>query len=536
MPATQAHQEPTASEIRDELSRILQSAEFAASSHLARFLQYVVDESLAGKAASIKERNVAVHALQRDASYDPRTDPVVRMVAGKLRRALKRFYDGDGATNAVRIEVPKGGYRPRFKRVDVTQPGDLSLIASAGQPMSIDSDRTRRPILAVAPFIAFSRGIFERHVADAIAQDICVQLSRFSWFEVTDFLTALNLSRKKMTPLEIASSLCADFFLSGTIRKHDSSLRVTVQLADAALGRIIWAERFTLHTDDQELARQDGIVERVAARIGDVYGVLATTVLSKARRKSPERVTLCEAVMANLRYQLHLADGMFANALQSAEQAIRTDPEFAWGWAALGLLHMDNFLFSIDQRASEAAENALFCIREALKADAECGLAHFTQGVYHLTHGEVEQCVAAGERTVEFAHGSPFEMAGGGGLLAMVGEDERSKPLVDWAINNNPGLPGWVHWAATANHVKRGEYRQALLATQRFSLPECFWDHLFRAAAQVLTGDNEHAERSVSRAVELRPSLVERRREMVTKLVPEPALRKLLVDELPRVK
>ena len=318
MPGAPAQQEPTASEIRDELSRILQSAEFAASSHLAQFLQYVVNESLAGKAASFKERNVAVHAPQRDTAYDPRRDPVVRMVAGRLRRALKRFYDGDGAMNPVRIELPKGGYRPRVRKADATHPAGSSFIVSPGQPIPSDPNRTRRPIVAVAPFIAFSRGTFERHVADAIAQDICVQLSRFSWFEVTDFLTALNLSRKKLAPLQIASSLCADFVLSGTIRKHDSSLRVTVQLADTASGRIIWAARFTLQADDQDLARQDDIVERVAARIGDIYRVLATTVLSKARRKPPEGVTLCESVMANLRYQLHLApDGYFPNDAKS---------------------------------------------------------------------------------------------------------------------------------------------------------------------------------------------------------------------------
>jgi hypothetical protein len=117
----------------------------------------------------------------------------------------------------------------------------------------------------------------------------------------------------------------------------------------------------------------------------------------------------------------------------------------------------------------------------------------------------------------------------------MVGEDERSIPLVEWAIGNNPGLPGWVHWAATANHFKRGEYQQALLITQRFSLPECFWDHLLRAAAHVATGHDEHAARAVSQAVRLRPFLVERHREVVTKLVTEPTLRKCLLDELPRV-
>jgi tetratricopeptide (TPR) repeat protein len=312
-------------------------------------------------------------------------------------------------------------------------------------------------------------------------------------------------------------------------------MRVTVQLADAASGRIVWAERFTLRAEEEQLRQHDDIVDRVAARLGDLYGVLATAVLSRARRKPSEQITLCEAVLANLRYQLHLADGMYANALQNAEQAITADPEFAWGWAALALLYMDNFLLDIDPRAGEAAENALYCIRQALKADAECGLAHFSQGIYHLTRGEVEQCIAAAERTVEYAHGAPFETAGGGGLLAMVGEQAKSQPLVDWAIHNNPGLPGWIHWASTVNHIRRGDQQQALLATQRYSLPECFWDHLFRATAQFVAGDNDQAKSSLARAHHLRPSLIERRREMVHRLVPQPELQNVLINEVPRL-
>jgi TolB-like protein len=406
---------------------------------------------------------------------------------------------------------------------------------SAAPPNLTDFSRTRRPIIIVAPFVAFSRGNDERSLADSIAQDISVQLSRFSWFEVADFLRARNLSDNHPAPLEIASRFHADFLLGGTIHKQGPLLRLTVQLTHTDSGRILWAERFTIRTGDEQLRQHDDIVERVAARVGDTYGVLATSVLGLARRKPREQVTLCEAVLANLRYQLHLADGMFAKAFQNAELAIAADPEFAWGWAALSLLHMDNYVFAIDPSMSDSAESALYCIRQALRADAECGLAHFSQGLYHLTRGEAEQCIAAAERTAEFAHGSPFETAGAGGLLAMAGEHERSQPLMAWAIRNNPGLPGWVHWASTVNHLKQGEHRQALAATQRYSLPECFWDHLFRATTQFIAGDEGQAKLSSVRAEQLRPRLADQRRDLVSRLVPQPDLQQVLIDELPRL-
>src|SRR5688572_260917 len=87
-----------AGEAHAELARVLASPEFAASQQLSRFLQFVVTESLAGRSDRLKERTVARSALGRDDTFDSRLDCVVRVVAGKLRRALDRYYALEGAS------------------------------------------------------------------------------------------------------------------------------------------------------------------------------------------------------------------------------------------------------------------------------------------------------------------------------------------------------------------------------------------------------------------------------------------------------
>ena len=78
---------PTPEEIHAELARVLASPVFVASRQLARFLQFVVDESLSGHEDRIKERTVAIRALGRDSTFDRRLDPIVRMVAGDYEEA-----------------------------------------------------------------------------------------------------------------------------------------------------------------------------------------------------------------------------------------------------------------------------------------------------------------------------------------------------------------------------------------------------------------------------------------------------------------
>ena len=107
-----------------------------------------------------------------------------------------------------------------------------------------------------------------------------------------------------------------------------------------------------------------------------------------------------------------------------------------------------------------------------------------------------------------------------GALLSMVGESERSRPLLQEALEINPRLPGWVHWAAAVNAHQSGDALGAKRATQRFSLPECFWDHLISSTVQLRLGEVEKARISVKQALNLRPRLAEQPETIVSRIMP----------------
>ena len=100
--------------MRAQLERIVDSVEFAVSERARRFLRYVVEEALAGRGERIKAYSIAVEVLGRDEGFDANADPAVRIEAGRLRRALERFYLVAGQADPVLIEIPKGAYVPVF--------------------------------------------------------------------------------------------------------------------------------------------------------------------------------------------------------------------------------------------------------------------------------------------------------------------------------------------------------------------------------------------------------------------------------------
>jgi hypothetical protein len=116
-----------AERVRAQLDRILASATFAEADRPSRFLRFVVERALEGRAAEIKESVVAVEVLSRSPSFDPRSDPIVRTEAGRLRTRLSSYYEAEGKADEVRIVLPKGGYVPEFSQWQPVSPPAKAL-------------------------------------------------------------------------------------------------------------------------------------------------------------------------------------------------------------------------------------------------------------------------------------------------------------------------------------------------------------------------------------------------------------------------
>src|SRR5690606_34173333 len=71
-------------------------------------------ETLEGRSQELKEYTIGINVLKRDVDFNPQIDSIVRIHAGRLRRALKEYYYEEGREDALVISIPKGGYVPSF--------------------------------------------------------------------------------------------------------------------------------------------------------------------------------------------------------------------------------------------------------------------------------------------------------------------------------------------------------------------------------------------------------------------------------------
>ena len=103
---------PPADDVRHQLDRLLASSGFANAGRMSRFLKFVVEKTLAGEGERLKEYVIGIEVFDRDASYDPRLDSIVRVEAARLRAKLAEYYAGQGRGDPVVLSLPKGGYAP----------------------------------------------------------------------------------------------------------------------------------------------------------------------------------------------------------------------------------------------------------------------------------------------------------------------------------------------------------------------------------------------------------------------------------------
>jgi len=161
--------------VLSQLERVLASTQFRQAERSAGLLRFLVERSMNGADDRVKEYTVGVEFLGRGNDFDPRTDPIVRAEASRLRARLERYYASEGQPDEVTIELPKGSYVPQFRQRALAAP---AAPAPIGEPSpSPRAARDRRPIAwaglgILAVLAAFGAGVWSSRSAPAASEPL----------------------------------------------------------------------------------------------------------------------------------------------------------------------------------------------------------------------------------------------------------------------------------------------------------------------------------------------------------------------------
>jgi TolB-like protein/tetratricopeptide (TPR) repeat protein len=369
--------------IRQHLSLVLASSAFAPVDRLKRFLRYVVEETVSGRGENLKEYPIGVEVFDREPSFDPRTDPIVRVQARRLRARLTRYYEEEGRHEQMRIELPKGSYAPIFHRH-----------GAQGPKRTVASTLASRNTVMVLPFADCSPNGDMAYFCAGICDEIINRLAKLQQIRV------VAQSKTSDVPTQAATTI------GGSVRKSGDELRITVQIVDTANGLYLWSETFDRDSGDV-FAIQDEIAQAVLDKVKtDLIGSDAGR-----RIRRPASVSAYNLYLQGRYHCSQRTDAGLRKALEFFEKAISEDAQYAAAYSGLADAYSLLSHYGVLPPAevwTKAASNAAWAVLlDDELAEAHTSLAHVkaTQDWdWHSAEHEYQRAISLDPRSATAHH------------------------------------------------------------------------------------------------------------------------------------
>jgi TolB-like protein len=544
---------PEPAHVRAQLERILDSDEFIGSDRTHRFLRFVVEETLAGRGDRIKAFSVAIAAFDRDEAFDPQTDPIVRIEAGRLRRSLERYYFVAGAKDPVRIEIPKGTYVPEFSWLDAQDPdgsvagstsaptvaasaprslgqlprfpwptlGLMALIAvisglavfifasgTSDQRAAVDvKPNLPHPSVAILPLGVSGGGQLVTRLSSGMTNEVIRELSRYSSVFV---LGPQSIQRFGPTPdvTVMGADTGLDFVLSGSIQHAGDRIQVSVQLSDTVTGGIFWAETY-----DRDFAvervfdLQVEIARDIVRRIGQPQGAIARFDWKRTRGKAPEAWEAYDCVLQadDLRRRV-LPPALAPEVRACLERAVHEEPGYADAWMMLALIEIDEARFTpLALAPPDRLDLAHSAARRAVELAPDSGKAHMALMMASFLRGEVEEALASGQVAMQLDPHDPDILAEVGLRHVIAGDLESGMDLIERALHQYETVPLSYRMGLALGYLRQGLYQKASDAAGDFAQTPNFVYWSMVAAIHGKAGRHDKAREAARKLLELYP-------------------------------
>ena len=351
-------------EVRQQLERILNSKTFQQVQRLKRFVSFVVIETKDGRGDQLKEFVVGVQVFDKESSFDPRNDPIVRVQARRLRTRLEAYYLEEGQNDEILIELPKGGYAATFKR--------RGAVTSR---KSLPAALARRNTVVVLPFSDHSSAHDLDYFCQGISQEIIHALSKLEAARVVARdLSQLTVPTSNQPFTEAAAS--AGMIVTGSVRKSGDDLRVTTQLIDGASGDYLWSESID-RKNSNIFAIQEEVAQGVLKRLQ--AGFAQGGSLDGARRPT-ENLTAYNLYLQGRYHLSQRTEEGLRKAIEFFDKVIAEDPRYAQAYSGLAdayeLLGHYGALSPADVWTKAASNAAWAVLQNENSAEAHTSLAH----------------------------------------------------------------------------------------------------------------------------------------------------------------
>lgn len=512
--------------ILHELSLICSSIELKPKYRLCSLLEYLVNESLAGRADQIKNYNIGLDVFGRDKDFNPELDPIVRIQIGRLRRALDKYYSNEGISDPIRFSIPKGNYSPLFI------PNINSDLKSPDQSREEHLSSSAKPSIIVLPFTNLTGEENQDFFVKGLTEELSIELTRYEDFRVVGLRIKDNINIDAYKDEKLLKDLGANFVIQGSIRKENNKIKVSVRLTDAFTNEQLWGEQFKRELDPSNLILiQEDIARETVTIIANEYGIIPQRIAKESRKKAPADIDTYEAILKYYHYQIHHTPETALEAFTALEQAVVKDPECAAALAMLASLYGTRYQLDLPDSAL-AFEKTIELTKRAIKLEPDNQLVRIAYAWSSFIQDQKDRFLSDTENALALNPNSPFRIGMIGFFLSLYGEWEKGKSLLDRAMKQNIGFPAWYYGATTLYYYRLNDFETAYKEALKYDVPAIFWGPMLRAATLGQLGRKSEAEQHVHALKMLKPDFENKPKYLISRYVKEEDLVEKIVEGL----
>lgn len=473
----------------EQLERVLSSSYFAHAARLSRFFSYLAQETLSGNENRLSQHAIALDVFDRDETFDPAIDAVVRVEAGRLRSKLREYFSEEGRDDPVIITLPKRSYAVafEFRNRAALEQHTPSQNAGAAPAVSTPKDMvatTAQPTIAVLPFENMSPDADQDYFADGLSEDIITDLSQLPGVSVISRHSTFLYKTKCASVWQICQELKCDLVLEGSVRKSAGFVRVNAQLIDGSTGLHIWAQRY-----DREIADIFKLQDDINTSI--VKTLEIELAKQESRTPSARRTANIDAydyVLRGLKEGREFSKEGSIRARYCFECAIDLDPEYSVAHARLALNHIYWWITSWSHVREDTIDKGRKLAERAVTLNDTLAIAHTALSWAHLWSGRFEEAIDAGERALVRDANDADALERQSLTLSWCGKPERALALLDDARRLNPHEPYYFPQGCAEFSAERFEGAMKLFAASTQRYPNFLPAYLLLAATLKIAG------------------------------------------------
>ncbi|RVC37734.1 hypothetical protein [Mesorhizobium sp. M7A.F.Ca.CA.004.04.2.1] len=512
------HATPAAPAVRETLERLLASQTFGRSERARKLLRYLVEREQAGEADRLKGFSIAMDVFGKDGDFDPSTDAVVRVQAGRLRELLQHYFANEGIAEPVRIAIPRGGYVPAYElnairlpdiaesvpelRLDGAASTDRSNEAGTGmlEAMSLASvpsspapsvaRHLRFFWMAIALVIAMLGVLILRQGSTALLAggdisampEIAGATASITASARADALPQVYIGLKADGPdaSRVAASLRAglsgfdtiDFigrdtvgdpaddatsFIFDVLSGPDAG-DITIELQSMASGRVLLSRNLP-PADSAPAAVEDRIADMLSSALpasGTIYNYIEQT-------GTPNGLTQC--LLLNGKYYLDQNARTHEAAYRCLEKLANGGTKSSLVYSELASLHLEAVSDHYAYPPNATIETAVEFAHRGVQMGPTSPYAHRSYGYVSSRLGNTDEAIRWMRKAYEL---NPYDLgmaaAYGYGLI-FAGRYAEGTPILDHAVETFSGHPTWWDYGLFVGEFMLGDMNKAVAAS-----------------------------------------------------------------------